>query len=579
MATVLKQADTLTTQTVALSFLKELNDLTPRPSNPETAQKHVSVVQPVSRSLTAALSTTSWPSFSTMENGSHAHSDGSSTSSNDLHSFLMHAVTKNGCLLEPSLDEAEPSSTPSHVRQPVNRALSTMLNPGATTVSTSHNASRNVPFAHRQPSPSPPWELSSSADLTHVFSSERAEHPASAPVDKTQFETPWRSYSAKPVPNYVSPVETRQYSPQPTRHATTYQNTTVDVIVVADQQPCRTTFDVNDSNYCVEQAVACSVGRAPGTFGLKDEIGSVALSAKVLFERKGPFLLVDFDSTASPHSHHKDSSQPPHLTYRAANHHSSVPIPFTPLDDLLLAPHETPATAPAAMERHHHFNFEESMADLYNLGNADNGSHVKVLPPTADRLAKLDAAYERELGSSSANAMLETTSLTLDLEESTGTPTSKMIRSVGQMTIEEATSVLSAIDRRLNIIGLKSQREKAAFLSSIGAKISQQHYSTLLKAVKGQRWTGGVRASYTVRKLQAAVLDPSESAWSRHRELVPHVRSQQRFQRRMSKAAKLNAEAADNATASSTSTTGPKLSRQLPHTNLASPAKSEPIPE
>ena len=32
-----------------------------------------------------------------------------------------------------------------------------------------------------------------------------------------------------------------------------------------------------------------------GTFGLKDEIGSVALSAKVLYERKGPFLLVDFD--------------------------------------------------------------------------------------------------------------------------------------------------------------------------------------------------------------------------------------------------------------------------------------------
>ena len=250
-------------------------------------------------------------------------------------------------------------------------------------------------------------------------------------------------------------------------------------------------------------------------------------------------------ATASPLSNHQQSPLPPlpprHTTQAQPPPH--VPIPFTPLDELLLAPHETPLTAPAALDRHHHFDFEDPLDDLYSL-SVEPGTRVKVLPPTADRLAKLDAAYERVMGGSSGHGStpLLDSHLSMGLDEEIS---SSMIRSVRQMTIEEATSVLSAIDRRLNIIGLKSQREKAAFLTSIGAsgcfqaclfladalaclstclacmhthlervaigaRISQQHYSTLLKAIKEQRWTGGVRASYTVRKLQAAVLDPSE---------------------------------------------------------------------
>jgi hypothetical protein len=114
-----------------------------------------------------------------------------------------------------------------------------------------------------------------------------------------------------------------------------------------------------------------------------------------------------------------------------------------------------------------HFDFEDPLAGLYHIAGDEPSKHVKVLPPTADRLAKLDAAYERVMGGSVHGSTPHLDShLSLGLDDDIG---SSVIRSVGAMQIDEASSVLSAIDRRLNIIGLKSQREKAAFLSSIGA--------------------------------------------------------------------------------------------------------------
>eukprot|EP00730_Choanoeca_flexa_P011354 TRINITY_DN24745_c0_g1_i1.p1 TRINITY_DN24745_c0_g1~~TRINITY_DN24745_c0_g1_i1.p1 ORF type:complete len:572 (+),score=108.27 TRINITY_DN24745_c0_g1_i1:107-1822(+) len=530
-------ADSVTPQTLSQAilqaFAQQENNFASATSSPEHGYHH-------HFKLTASASRPCEPLPMAAENqpGAGKRRSTAPTSPNGLHTFLTRVVTANNHFFEES-DAEEDHNSNSYAAENVSHEP-TIVTTGAeptrtspTAVNSNHSSPQSIVVDDRA-SPFRPWEGLPSP----MPDGKRAKRtqPASAPVTKTHFNPPWRCKTA--VPSYVSSVETRQYSPQPL----SYHANSVDVIVVADRQPCRATFDITDSNHCVERAIACAVGRTPGTFGLKDEYGSVALSARILHNRKGPFLLVDFGSNTSPPSFHHTPRQTTTTTTPAVASTQLSPDAnqtFSSdqiLQDLLLPPHQLPATAPADLDRHFDFSLDHP-SNLFSPSNqiTPDAKRVKVLPPTEDRLARLDA-QTAEGGQLPPHLVdnLRHESPTLSrfvAEEQSG------IRSVGVLSLEEASTVLSAIDRRLNIIGLKSQREKAAFLTAIGAKISQQHYSTLLKAIKDQRWSGGVRASYTVRKLQAAVLDPTESDWARNRDLVPHVRAQQQFRRQMARAA------------------------------------------
>jgi len=70
------------------------------------------------------------------------------------------------------------------------------------------------------------------------------------------------------------------------------------------------------------------------------------------------------------------------------------------------------------------------------------------------------------------------------------------------LTAVSAKHLMEAVDLKLEGLELRSQREKAAFLSSLGLRISQQHYSTTLRQCKEGRWIGAEKASEALVRMQ-----------------------------------------------------------------------------
>jgi hypothetical protein len=182
MASVLQQATHATTSTVNPSLLHAFNDPVLTPFHSIIAKDHVSDVQPVSRSLNAALTLNSWSSWMACETELQSCYNGT-TSNPDLHAFLLSAVSKNDCFLDPSLDETNAPAiiSPAHNASAVqSSSMLETMSPRAS-FSVKRTAASPQPSPSRLPSPFPPWDHSEQPSLARAVSH---DYPASAPVSR-----------------------------------------------------------------------------------------------------------------------------------------------------------------------------------------------------------------------------------------------------------------------------------------------------------------------------------------------------------------------------------------------------------
>ncbi|EDQ90461.1 uncharacterized protein MONBRDRAFT_31866 [Monosiga brevicollis MX1] len=334
------------------------------------------------------------------------------------------------------------------------------------------------------------------------------------------------------VPRCLSSVELEPFHPASSLssaygHASPVQPGShpdmIDILIMADQQTCRVTFMTNDNNDAVDRAIAVAVGRRPGTFGLRDDQGSVAISAPVLQFRGGPFELIDFEGDGRSLSRLGS----PHTPLRHRLTASSAEGLRAPrMEDMLGSPMSTRLSS-----------------ELSSLGS-EGGSHIQIVPPTAARLAALN----------SENAALH---IPASVSSFAATPVDAAVatsRSNDALSKEEAKGIIHAVDARLEQLGLCSQRQKTCFLTLIvacqcwlssvtihvalnertnerttkrlGVKISQQHYSTIIKCFKRDAWTGGIRASFSLRKMRVCVLDMSDEEWMSMKRYLPQVHAE-----------------------------------------------------
>ncbi|EGD79322.1 hypothetical protein PTSG_09736 [Salpingoeca rosetta] len=128
------------------------------------------------------------------------------------------------------------------------------------------------------------------------------------------------------------------------------------------------------------------------------------------------------------------------------------------------------------------------------------------------------------------------------------------------LNVKEARELMCEVDRRLSLFGLRSQKQKAAFLTQLGVVISQQHYSSILSSTQTNRWFGGPKASHKVIRMHAAVFDITEEERVRVAAQVAEMQTEMRRRR----------------SSSSSSSGGRRASSGQP--NMASPFPPAAVP-